>query len=196
MLKVFLIRHGKTLGNTQGKYIGCKTDENLCSQGIEEIKKRQYPKAQFVYASPMKRCLETAALIYPSLSMDTNVLLRECDFGKFENKNYQELSEVKEYQEWIDSNGTLPFPNGEGMEEFRKRCAKGFEECILEAFSKGQKQIAIVVHGGTIMSILSHFAVPRGEYFKWQIGNGEFYELHIEKEVWKQKKEISLVQKG
>ena len=171
MLKVFLIRHGKTLGNTQGKYIGCKTDEKLCSQGIEEIKKRQYPKAQFVYASPMKRCLETAALIYPNLSMDTNVLLRECDFGKFENKNYHELSEVKEYQEWIDSNGTLPFP-------------------------KGQKQIAIVVHGGTIMSILSHFAVPRGEYFKWQIGNGEFYELHIEKEVWKQKKEISLVQKG
>ena len=63
----------------------------------------------------MKRCLETAALIYPNLSMDTNVLLRECDFGKFENKNYHELSEVKEYQEWIDSNGTLPFPNGEGM---------------------------------------------------------------------------------
>lgn len=196
MLKVFLIRHGKTLGNTQGKYIGCKTDENLCSQGIEEIKKRQYPKADFVYVSPMKRCLETAALIYPKLSMDTNVLLRECDFGRFENKNYQELSEVKEYQEWIDSNGTLPFPNGEGMKEFRERCARGFEECILEAFSKRQKQIAIVVHGGTIMSILSHFAVPRGEYFKWQLGNGEFYELHIEKEVWNKKKEISLVQKG
>lgn len=196
MLKVFLIRHGKTLGNIQGRYIGCKTDENLCSQGIEEIKKRQYPKAEFVYASPMKRCLETAALIYPKLSMDTNVLLRECDFGKFENKNYQELSEVKEYQEWIDSNGTLPFPKGEGMEAFRERCARGFEECILEAFSKGQKQIAMVVHGGTIMSILSHFAVPRGGYFQWQLGNGEFYELHIEKEIWKQKKQISLVQKG
>ena len=196
MLKVILIRHGKTLGNTKGKYIGCKTDENLCSQGIEEIKKRQYPKAQFVYVSPMKRCLETAALIYPSLSVDTNVLLRECDFGKFENKNYQELSEVREYQDWVDSNGTLPFPSGERMEEFRERCARGFEECICKAFSKEQKQIAMVVHGGTIMSILSHFAEPKGEYFKWQIGNGEFYELHIDKEVWKQKKEISLVQKG
>lgn len=196
MLKVVLIRHGKTLGNTQGRYIGCKTDENLCSRGIEEIKKKQYPEAQFVYASPMKRCLETAALIYPNLSVETNMLLRECDFGKFEDKNYQELSGVKEYQEWIDSNGTLPFPNGEGMEEFRERCARGFEECIQEAFSKQQEQIAVVIHGGTIMSILSYFAKPKGEYFKWQIRNGEFYVLHIEKEVWEHKREINLVQKG
>ena len=54
----------------------------------------------------------------------------------------------------------------------------------------------MVVHGGTIMSILSHFAEPKGEYFKWQIGNGEFYLLHIDREAWEQKKEISLVQKG
>ena len=118
MLKVVLIRHGKTLGNLKGSYIGCKTDENLCSLGIEEIRNKQYPKAELVYASPMKRCLETAALIYPKLSVETNIQLRECDFGKFENKNYQELSNVKVYQKWIDSNGTLPFPTGEGMEEF------------------------------------------------------------------------------
>lgn len=196
MLKVILIRHGKTLGNTQGRYIGCKTDESLCIQEIEEIKKRQYPKVQHVYASPMKRCLETAALIYPNISINTMMLLKECDFGKFENKNYHELSGTKDYQQWIDSNGTLPFPKGEGMEEFRERCARGFEECILEAFLNHKKQIAIIAHGGTIMSILSYFAKPKGEYFKWQVGNGEFYELHIDKEVWEQKREISLVQKG
>lgn len=196
MLKVILIRHGKTLGNTKGRYIGCRTDENLCSLGIGEIRKNCYPKAEFVYASPMKRCLETAELIYPNLSVETNILLRECDFGKFENKNYQELSDVKEYQEWIDSNGTLPFPEGEGMEAFQKRCSKGFEECISKAFSKEQKQVAMVVHGGTIMSILSRFAQPKGEYFKWQLENGGFYMLHIDKEVWEQKREITLVQKG
>ena len=81
MLKVVLIRHGKTLGNLKGRYIGCKTDENLCSLGIEEIRKKQYPKAELVYASPMKRCLETAALIYPKLSVETNIQLKECDFG-------------------------------------------------------------------------------------------------------------------
>ena len=34
----------------------------------------------------------------------------------------------------------------------------------------------------------SHFAEPKGEYFKWQIGNGEFYLLHIDREAWEQKK--------
>lgn len=35
--------------------------------------------------------------------------LAECDFGEFENKNYKELEGNPHYQEWIDSNGTLPF---------------------------------------------------------------------------------------
>lgn len=196
MLKVILIRHGKTAGNLQGRYIGCKTDEGLCIKGIEEIQRRQYPEAQCIYVSPMKRCLETATLIYPELSIHTNRLLKECDFGEFENKNYQELSGIKSYQQWIDSNGTLPFPKGEDIDKFRKRCAIGFKECIEEAFLGHKNQIAMVVHGGTIMSILFYFANPKGEYFKWQIGNGEFYELHIEKELWNKKKEISFVKKG
>lgn len=54
----------------------------------------------------------------------------------------------------------------------------------------------MVVHGGTIMSILSRFAQPKGEYFKWQLENGGFYMLHIDKEVWEKKREITLVQKG
>ena len=33
MLEIILIRHGKTYGNTKGKYIGGKTDESLCEEG-------------------------------------------------------------------------------------------------------------------------------------------------------------------
>lgn len=196
MLKVILIRHGKTIGNTQGRYIGCKTDESLCNIGREEIQMREYPQVEYLYASPMKRCLETAKLIYPNIRISTNELLKECDFGIFENKNYQELSCVKAYQEWIDSNGLLPFPEGESADQFRKRCAGGFESCIQDAFFYERKQVGMVVHGGTIMSILSYFARPAGEYFKWQIGNGEYYVLHIEEGIWKQQKYINLVQKG
>lgn len=45
--------------------------------------------------------------------------LSECDFGEFENKNYKELSGNQDYQRWIDSNGTLPFPGGESREAFK-----------------------------------------------------------------------------
>ena len=54
----------------------------------------------------------------------------------------------------------------------------------------------MVVHGGTIMSILCSFALPKGEYFKWQIENGAYYELTIEEKLWKQEQTIGLVKKG
>lgn len=56
--------------------------------------------------------------------------LAECDFGEFENKNYKELDGNANYQAWIDSNGTLPFPGGESREEFKRRNLSGFERAI------------------------------------------------------------------
>ena len=82
-----LIRHGKTYGNTQGRYIGARTDEPLCPEGKAALFKSSYPEAEFVYVSPMKRCIETAQCIYPGIPMEKNLLLKECDFGVFENKS-------------------------------------------------------------------------------------------------------------
>ena len=85
-----------------------------------------YPAAELVYVSPMKRCRETASLIYPTLTQREEPLLRECDFGDFENKNYLELNGNPDYQAWVDSGGTLPFPGGESREAFQERCREGF----------------------------------------------------------------------
>ena len=38
---------------------------------------------------------------------------------------------------------------------------------------------ALIVHGGTIMSIMDAYACPKGSYFEFQVGNGEGYELVI-----------------
>lgn len=196
MLKIILIRHGKTYGNTLGRYIGGRTDESLCEEGIRSLKEQSYPQAEFVYVSPMKRCVETAQCLYPDIPMERNVLLKECDFGSFENKNYEELSENPDYQAWIDSNGVLPFPHGESAESFRERCGRGFEQCVEDAFLNNRKQVAMAVHGGTIMSVLSRFAEPKGEYFRWQIKNGEYYELIIERGIWEKGHCITSVTKG
>lgn len=51
------------------------------------------------------------------------------DFGAFEGHNYQELSGDPAYQRWIDSGGTLPFPEGESREEFIRRNVAGYEKC-------------------------------------------------------------------
>ena len=188
-MKVYLIRHSMTEGNKEKRYIGT-TDEPLCEEGVELLKKRlgKYPEVGQVYVSPMKRCIQTAEMIYPERTSKRkwicNEKLRECDFGSFENKNYQELSGEPEYQAWIDSGGTLPFPDGESRAQFVERTLEGFREVIQDASRKGWPEIAIIAHGGTIMSIMKHYACgrdgnPAGGYYDFQVKNGEGYELRI-----------------
>ena len=65
-----------------------------------------------------------------------------------------------------------------------------------DAFLHNRTRIGMVVHGGTIMSILSQYALPRGNYFQWQIQNGEYYQLTLESSVWEKERRISSVKKG
>ena len=194
MTELFFIRHGKTYGNTLGRYIGT-TDEPLCEEGrtalAENAEKRLAGiRPDAVYASPMKRCLQTAEILFPGVPVRVFQELRECDFGEFENRNYQELSGNAAYQAWIDSGGALPFPGGESREGFQKRCVEGFRQVLEDvrqryegrtgepgaAEGAGTEECfraALVVHGGTIMSILSACAFPQEEYYHWQVKNGE-----------------------
>ena len=182
---IYLIRHGMTAGNQKKRYIG-RTDEPLCQEGrerLEQIRKcALYERPDLLYVSPMLRCLETAQILFPGMKQSVIADFRECDFGEFENQNYLELAGNANYQKWIDSNGMLPFPGGESREAFQTRSVKRFEG--LEQFWKSngyQKQIAaLVVHGGTIMSILEKVGIPNKSYYDFQAGNGEGYRLEGE----------------
>lgn len=165
---ILLIRHGLTLGNLEKRYIGC-TDEPLCPDGVEALQQSVFPQCEVLISSPMKRCLQTAQLLFPQQKIRICEQFRECDFGDFEGKNYQDLKGNPQYQMWIDSGGTMPFPNGESPDAFRCRCCVGFQKIVRE-FDKCNS-IAFVVHGGTIMAILSYFALPHQSYYEWMTEN-------------------------
>lgn len=189
MIKLYLIRHSKTYGNTLGRYIGKGTDEPLCEEGIKLLEGKQFPKAEQIFVSPMLRCRQTAEYIYPDTPMEIVENLAECDFGAFENKNYKELDGDSRYQAWIDSNGQLPFPDGESREEFAARSLQGFRYCVNQCIEKQIQEAAIVVHGGTIMSVLDVLANPHEDYYHWQVKNACGYEVELDEELWKQGKE-------
>lgn len=171
-MKIYFIRHGKTYGNVMKRYIG-KTDEQLCESGIKELEKLSFQKSELLICSPMKRCIQTAEILFPTQKYVICDSLRECDFGNFEGKNYLDLNGDHYYQRWIDSGGILPFPNGESPLSFRNRCVDGFKE-IVRQYSD-INSISFVVHGGTIMSILSNFSVLNFDYFEWHCENGHGY---------------------
>lgn len=169
-----LIRHGQTRGNIERRYVGSRTDEALCPQGIETVNGKKYPPVRHVFASPMKRCIETARLIYPGMPVEIINDFRECDFGDFENKNYAELNGRADYQAWIDSGGEAPFPHGESRAEFALRCVLAFDELRRRDLSG---DCAAIVHGGTIMAIMEKYARPSGEYYDFQVKNAAGYML-------------------
>ena len=175
-IELVLIRHGATRANEERRYLG-RTDEELSEKGKEalRLKKEQlmYPAVDILYGSPMKRCRQTAELLYPQMDMIPVKEWIEIDFGVFEGKNYKELQTDERYQAFIDSNGMLPFPDGESREDFIKRCRTGFLKILFEDSCHGKKRVGIVVHGGTIMALLSSYT-PK-DYFDYQVATGEGY---------------------
>ncbi|MBQ3163393.1 MAG: histidine phosphatase family protein [Lachnospiraceae bacterium] len=177
-IKLILIRHGETAANKEHRYLG-RTDETLSIEGKENLlqyeKQGKYPKADMVFISPMKRCKETAQLLYATVTTREIPEWTEMDFGDFEGKNYTELQHDERYQAWIDSNGTMPFPNGESREMFIRRCMQGMDKFIQSLYEEMAdrkiENVAAVVHGGTIMALLS--SICGGEYFDYQVKNGE-----------------------
>ena len=174
-MKWILIRHGQTRGNIERRYIGSRTDEPLCPQGIEVLKQNGYPRVARVFVSPMRRCIETAEIVYPGVTVEIIEDFRECDFGEFENKNYAELNGRPDYQEWIDSGGELPFPGGESRAEFAARCVNAFDALVNRSI---QSDCAVIAHGGTIMAIMESYARPAGGYYDFQVKNGKGYALN------------------
>ena len=178
-MKIMLIRHFATPGNEKRQYIG-STDEVLSEKTA--FLKRSYPIPEYIIASPMKRCVQTAKRIWGTdlsgCPIVLEPLMRECDFGQFEGKTYEQLKKNAAYIKWLKSGGITAFPGGEDQEEFRKRCVEGMKKQVRFLIARHVKYAAFVVHGGTIMAVLS--SLTGGEYFDFQVKNGEGYETVLE----------------
>lgn len=169
-IDIYLIRHAQTQGNLERRYIG-RTDEPLSDAGVACFCNLAYPAVSRVITSPMKRCLQTAQILYPMQEPVVEENFRECDFGDFEGKSHAELENNPAYRRWIALGGSQAPPNGESMEAFKRRCCDAFAAAVQQAFSDRLPGIAFVLHGGTIMAVLERFAVPPKPFYDWQVEN-------------------------
>ena len=95
------------------------------------------------------------------------------DFGVAEYRNHEEMNGLDWYQRFIDTNGESGFPQGETLQEFSRRVCFGAKRLgVLEG------DIALVVHGGTIMSILS--VICGGDFYDYQTENGGCVTFSVE----------------
>ena len=182
-MKLFMIRHGATAGNLEKRYVG-RTDEGLTEQAVfflteEALQLREISgNVAAIITSPMKRCLETAEILFPEKLYEhvpriQKAGLSECDFGTFEYKNYLELSGDAEYQH-LSTRWGNDFRQRPRRRLKRQESISGNMEEISSQTEQGiDRTLVFVVHGGTIMAVMEAFSEEKKSYYDWQVGNGE-----------------------
>ena len=171
-MKIYLLRHGETAWNAQGRYLG-RTDLPLSERGRRALAPAEFaPEA--VYVSPLRRTAETAGILFPGARQIAVPGLREMDFGIFEGKSWKEMEHLPAYRAWVDGGCVDAPPGGESRTQFCHRICSAVGALLDGAAAAGMERLVIVAHGGTQMAALERFALPRRDYFSWNgpLGGG------------------------
>ena len=181
MMRLVLIRHGKTRANEEQMYCG-STDLSLTESGKDELKVLSenggYPVGPgfIYYTSGMVRTEETLEALFGSVDHKPLTGLREMDFGDFEMHSYEQLKDDPVYRAWCSGdNESNIAPGGESGQIMRRRVLETIDKLI------GEGHDAIVVcHGGPIAAIMDAlFPEEEKNRFEWQPSNGKGYLIQI-----------------
>jgi alpha-ribazole phosphatase len=161
-VKFFLIRHGQTVWNKEGRYQG-KEDIGLTSLGIQQagLAAEYLSRVNIsrVYSSPLKRALNTASIIKKDRNHDVIVRdnLREISFGKWEGIKFDMINREfpDDYRNWLKDPYNNSPTGGESFKDVQWRAVEVIENIINE--NEDKSNVAVITHGGVILSLLTHW---------------------------------------
>jgi broad specificity phosphatase PhoE len=180
--QLVLIRHGETDWNRDRRVQG-HSDVSLSERGLEQAGRLALRLAQepirAIYASDLKRAVETAAPLAEALGLpvQTTPLLRELHFGVWEGLTVAEVQAgwPEEYAAWRQDSIRSRPPHGERIEELQERSLACVSEIL--AAHAGER-VAIVGHGGSVRSILCGLmGIPLSLWRRLRIDNSSISRL-------------------
>jgi alpha-ribazole phosphatase len=156
-MEVYLVRHTKP--SIEKDFCYGQTDVPIDASFFEPSAKNilsQLPeKVDALYSSPLIRCNYLANYIeeskYPKITIEYSELLKEVNFGDWENKKWNDINQV-DLHVWMNDFVNQKPPGGESFIKLHQR-TKHFIEYLL---SQSYVSVVIVTHAGVIRSIKSH----------------------------------------
>ena len=193
---IYLIRHAVNEFVDKGRYIG-HTDVSLSEEGRAELNQLNddygYPYVESVFSSPLKRCTETAKIIYPEKEPIIIEALSEMNFGEFENKTAADLQGNEGFALWLEGKAAPPF--GETSNAFGQRVCGAFEKIIDGMMRSGVFTSAVITHAGVIGSILAAYGLPQAPMHEWFTPNCCGYTLRVDPALWMRNKKFEVFAK-
>ena len=183
---IYLLRHGETLWNTQGRYQGHQ-DSPLTLRGLAQAQdmgrrlKKEIPRpSDFrIIASPLARTWQTAVIVSEILGLDPgqvtfDLRLREHAYGLWEGLTHEEIDArypgqraAREADKW-----NVRIPGGENYALVSDRLASWLGE------RREAEQLIVVSHGmaGRTLRML-YLGMPRAAIGDLREEHGTFFRL-------------------
>lgn len=179
-MKIYLVRHGQTEANYEGKLQG-RSNQSLNETGIRQIKKLKEQlkdkKLDICFTSPLARAWETAIILAGDrvyITEDKRIIERE--LGNFEGRIKEEYDSKKYWDYNLNT-------DEEGVERIQDVVArsKEFLDEIKEKYPG--KNILIVSHGAVVRA-LHHLLIgtdlnKKKDLTSLEINNAFFKEYEI-----------------
>lgn len=178
MLELWLVRHGETPWNSEGRALG-QSDPPLSELGVRqaELLARRLGKVAFdeVYTSDLARARYTARLALPAAEIRLEPRLREVHFGAWEGKRWAALQGEDKIalHAWRKNPYRERAPGGESYEDLLARV----EAWLTELPTTGR--VAAFAHGGTIRCLLYHFTGLPEAAWRFQVDTGSLTRLFL-----------------
>jgi len=186
MTNLYLVRHGETDWNREGKYTG-QSDIPLNEAGRRQAQKtaeklREY-EPQIIYSSDLMRAYETAQIISRVVSAPimTDKRLREINQGDWEGMHVDEIKD--KFNGLFKAREKDPFnvssPQGETMGEVYQRVYEVLKKILAD---HPQDRVVITAHG-VVLAIIRLMAVrePIDRVFEYIPENAVIHHIQMRK---------------
>jgi len=159
-VRLFLVRHGETESNRLGLALG-QNDVPLNERGALQAEQLAVALGReplvAVYASPLRRTLETARAVAGALGLEVAIdeRLIEMDIGELDGLTFAEVRERYPglLEEWVSGPGpSMRMPGGERLVDVQERAWAAVTEL---AARHPEDAVAAVSHNFVILSLLT-----------------------------------------
>lgn len=152
MVELYIVRHGETDTNYEGRINGMSTDKPLNANGVKQVEElEKYVNINDfdeIYSSPLKRAMQTADILNQGThEIKQDKRLCETDYGSWDGLKETDLR--GKYPDAFDENHYLTpaytkyAKDGEEYSDVYKRV----EDFMDDMAKKGDEKIMVVCHG-------------------------------------------------
>ena len=172
-----MVRHGESEANVRHMLSGWM-DVDLTERGRAELlelrESVEYPVSDAYFSSPLRRCLDTCHILFPSASPALLESCREINFRSLEGWVLSTKEEIDAYfSAWVRDE---PYLDEETISDVMGRSRKAVLSTVDECGKKGLSSATIVMHSGIMRSlIIALFGLPKEEFNRMTVPNGLGY---------------------